>query len=64
VGSEANIVYLEEEITNLLERIVAMRNFQLGNPSLSSGVATSDVKSIVCGLQRTFFLMNLFNKSF
>jgi hypothetical protein len=35
MGLEANVVYLDEEIQNLQERIVAIRNFLQANPSLS-----------------------------
>lgn len=35
MGLEANVVYLDEEIKNLQERIAAIRNFLQANPSLS-----------------------------
>lgn len=35
MGLEANVVYLEEEIANLKERIEAIQNFLLANPSVS-----------------------------
>jgi hypothetical protein len=35
MGLEANVVYLEEEIANLQERIAAIRNFLKANPSAS-----------------------------
>lgn len=35
MGLEANIVYLEEEIENLQERIAAIRSFLQANPSAS-----------------------------
>ncbi len=35
MGLEANVVYLEEEIVNLLERIAVIRSFLQANPSAS-----------------------------
>lgn len=35
MGLEANVVYLEEEIANLQERIAAIRSFLQANPSAS-----------------------------
>jgi PBP1b-binding outer membrane lipoprotein LpoB len=35
MGLEANVVYLEEEIVNLQERIAAIRSFLQANPSVS-----------------------------
>jgi len=35
MGLEANVIYLDEEIQNLQERIVAIRIFLQANPSLS-----------------------------
>jgi predicted transcriptional regulator len=35
MGLEANVVYLEEEIANLQERIAVIRNFLQVNPSAS-----------------------------
>lgn len=35
MGLEANVVYLEEEIANLQDRIAAIRNFLRTNPSVS-----------------------------
>jgi hypothetical protein len=35
MGLEANVVYLEEEIGNLQERIAAIRSFLLANPAAS-----------------------------
>lgn len=35
MGLEANVVYLEEEIASLQERIAAIKNFLLANPSAS-----------------------------
>jgi predicted transcriptional regulator len=35
MGLEANVVYLEEEIANLQERIEAIRSFLQANPSAS-----------------------------
>ena len=35
MGLEANVVYLEEEIANLQERIAVIRNFLQANPSAS-----------------------------
>lgn len=35
MGLEANVVYLDEEIQNLQERIAVIRNFLQANPSLS-----------------------------
>lgn len=35
MGLEANVVYLEEEIANLQERIEVIRNFLQANPSAS-----------------------------
>lgn len=35
MGLEANVVYLEEEIANLQERIAMIRSFLMDNPSVS-----------------------------
>ncbi len=35
MGLEANVVYLEEEIANLQERIALIRSFMHANPSVS-----------------------------
>ena len=35
MGLEANVVYLEEEIANLQERIAVIRSFLQANPSVS-----------------------------